>query len=357
MTHAVETPAQAGPAEWVDERTGVLLHQLTAGVEQARAFCETVPMWTDDGEYLLFHGQRNGNWTPHALYTKTGLVRSLLDEESSWCALDVEHGRLYYIHGHTLKVVSVGLAFRRVAVPREVTRLPDKIVGVVGGLSLDFKGDMLYAGMCLEADKRWGVVAYNFLARRWQMVKEVDFPVGSVQANPAISRMVMFCHDGEGDVPQRMWLVSATGAGLRPFYKETYNEWVTHEVWWGGIRALFTIHPYDDEHRRQTHGLLSADLASGRPTVHCQFEAWHCHGSPDGQWIVADDRQGTIWLVKAVTGQRRLLTRGHAGPNGETHPHPSFAPDGKSVVFTSARSGKEHVCQAMLPEWESLPEA
>jgi len=357
MTQAEKSQAQIVAGDCLDERTGARLRQLTLGVDEGRVFAQTASMWTDDGEYLLFDGCRNGKWTRHALYLKTGLTRSLLDEECTCCALDVDRGRLYYLAGNMLKVISVGLAFRRVAVPREVGPLPEGVSEVTGGLSLDSKGDMLYAGMCLEAGKRWGVVAYNFLARRWQMVKEVDFPVGAVQANPTISRMVMFCHDTEGDAPQRMWLVSATGAGLRPFYKETYNEWVLHEVWWGGIRALFTIYPYDDEHKRQTHGLLSADLASGRPTVHCQFDAWHCHGSPDGQWITADDRQGNIWLVKAAAGQRRLLTRGHVANGIECHPHPSFTPDSKSVIFTSARSGREHVWQAMLPEWESLPES
>ena len=141
----------------------------------------------------------------------------------------------------------------------------------------------------------------------------------------------------------------------RPFYKETYNEWVTHEVWWGGLRALFTIWPYDEEHKQKPHGVVSADLATGKPTVHAQFPAWHTHGSPDGQWIVADDFERNLWLIKAETNERRLLTQGHLGNGFDTHPHPSFTPDSKAVVFNSSRNGKEEIFMVDLPDWESLP--
>jgi oligogalacturonide lyase len=118
---------------------------------------------------------------------------------------------------------------------------------------------------------------------------------------------------------------------------------------------VFTVWPYDAEHTKKPHGVVSADLATGTPTVHAQFRAWHTHGSPDGQWIVADDFDRNLWLIKVATGERRLLTQGHLGKGFATHPHPSFTPDGKGVVFTSSRSGVESVFLVDLPAFESLP--
>ena len=152
-----------------------------------------------------------------------------------------------------------------------------------------------------------------------------------------------------------MWVLPSLDGEPRPFYKETYDEWATHEVWWGAGRAAFTIWPYDEEHRKLPHGLASADLATGTLIVHSQFPAWHVHGSPDGRFAVADDMKRNIWLVEVATQERRLLTQGHNGEGFQTHPHPSFTPDGKAVVFNSSHNGTEDICLAEIPEWTTLP--
>ena len=59
-----------------------------------------------------------------------------------------------------------------------------------------------------------------------------DFKIGHLQANPFVPGLILFCWETGGDAPQRTWLVRSDGSEKRPFYKETFNEWVTHEVWW-----------------------------------------------------------------------------------------------------------------------------
>ena len=168
----------------------------------------------------------------------------------------------------------------------------------------------------------------------------------------------MFCHETGGDAPQRTWVIQNNEKDPRPLYKETYGEWVTHEVWWGGDQVVFTVWPYDEEHTRKPHGILSADLATGQPTLHSQYRAWHVHGSPDGRWIVGDDFDRNIWLVRVETGERRLLTQGHLGEGCKTHPHPSFTSDSKGIVFNSSRNGNEDIFLVEIPDdWQSLPPA
>jgi len=341
--------------EYHDTRTGACVRNLTPNLERAQVIYPTHPMWTPNMEYFVFHAEYAGRSLPYARHMKTGYARPLIDEDIGASVLDPKNGRLYYLRRNEVRVISVSLAFRRMAAPRLVALLPAKVLRMEGVLSLDSKGDWLYAGAVLEEGRKWALVALHISSARWQMVTELDFRIGHVQANPWIASVIMFCHETGGDAPQRTWVVNANGAGLRPFYKETYNEWVTHEVWWGGLRALFTIWPYDEEHKQKPHGVVSADFATGKPTVHAQFPAWHTHGSPDGKWIVADDFDRNLWLIKAETNERRLLTQGHLGNGFDTHPHPSFTPDSKAVVFNSSRNGKEEIFMVDLPDWESLP--
>ena len=39
----------------------------------------------------------------------------------------------------------------------------------------------------------------------------------------------------------------------------------------------------------------------------------------------------------------------------QTHPHPRIAPDGKTIVFSSDRSGYENICSVEIADFESLP--
>jgi oligogalacturonide lyase len=352
---ALEPATKAHATEYRDERTGARVRDLTPGMAQANVVYQTHPMWTSGMEYLIFNAERGGKVLPHALQMKTGQARVIIEGDVGASVLDPRLGRLYCVMDKQIDALDVAAAFEGEAKPRKVADLPEKALRLEGGISLDSRGDLLYAGALLEEQKKWALFALNVANGGWRTVTEIDFRIGHVQANPAVPRVIMFCHETGGDAPQRTWVVNADGAGLRPFYQETYKEWVTHEVWWGGTRALFTVWPYDDEHKKQPHGVLTADLATGKPTVHAQFPAWHTHGSPDGQWIVADDFDRNLWLIRAESNERRLLTQGHLGKGFDTHPHPSFTPDSKAVVFTSSKSGRESIFMVDVPAWDSLP--
>jgi oligogalacturonide lyase len=145
------------------------------------------------------------------------------------------------------------------------------------------------------------------------------------------------------------------GGTPKPAYKETYDEWVTHEAWWGKDEAVFTVWPYDEKHLELPHGIFSVNVRDGKFTQHAQYKAWHTHGSVDKQWIVGDDFDRNLWLIRVADGERRLLTQGHKGEGFATHPHMSFTPDGASVVFSSSRNGSDSVFLVDVPEFESLP--
>lgn len=149
----------------------------------------------------------------------------------------------------------------------------------------------------------------------------------------------MYCWETGGDSEQRMWIVNADGRGNGPFYKETYDEWVTHEVWWGPKKALFTIWPKNKEMLKKPYGIAYIALQDRTLHILNQRKYWHVGGSPDGKWAVGDTFNGEIYLINGDTGKSKLLTQGHRPRGATVHPHPSFSPDGLSVLFCSEKNG------------------
>ena len=75
---------------------------------------------------------------------------------------------------------------------------------------------------------------------------------------------------------------------------------------------------------------------------------WHAAGSPDGNWVVADNWHGDIYLFNSRTTQPRPLSLGHRTYGGGPHPHVGWAPGSRRVVFTSNLRGNPDVCVALL---------
>lgn len=341
---------------YLDEKTGARVYTLTPGPSSDQVVYQTHPMWTPGMSHLVFLSNRSGAaFAPHVLEMKTGQIRPLIDEQSRIYALTWRSSTCYYFDARNLSVVDVMDAFEGRDKGRKIASLPAEYVQIAGGMSVDASGAVVYAGALLEAGKRWGLIACDLKRSEWRTVCTVEFPIGHVQANPFVQGQIMFCHETGGDAPQRMWYVNADGSKLRPFYKETYDEWVTHEVWWGPDHALFTIWPYDREHKEKPHGIACADRDTGTMEIIAQYPAWHTHGTSDHRWVMGDDFDRNIWLLNMAVKERRLLTQGHLGHGFDTHPHGSFTPDGQGIVFTSSRSGSEDVVLVEVSDWESLP--
>jgi oligogalacturonide lyase len=336
-----------------DDVTGARVFNLTPGSERDLVTYQTHSMWSAAGSHLMFSSDGGGGMQPHALDLGDGTVRRLSERVVASEVLARKSDRVYLVSERMIYAVHLAQAGGE----QEIADLPGYAERLSGGVSLDASEAVLFSGVAFEGEKSWGLIALDLSSGEWRRLVTVDFQVGHVQANPVRPGVVMFCHETGGDASQRMWVVEPDHESPRPFYKETYDEWVTHEAWWGADRAIFTIWPYDDAHRAQPHGILSADLATGTSTLHSQYPAWHTHGSPDRRWAVGDDFERNLWLVEIATGKRRLLTQGHNTKGFETHPHSSFTPDGKGVVFSSSRSGSEDVMMVEIPEWDSLPPA
>jgi oligogalacturonide lyase len=178
-----------------------------------------------------------------------------------------------------------------------------------------------------------------------------------------------FCPDDDslilyaGPLTDRVWVVNRDGTGNRRAYeREDRMQWVTHEVWLPGRRAIaFVDWP---------RGLRLIDLETGVAPWLSRFPAWHAAPDAAGRRFVCDTNfpDRGLHVIPLSTEAPRLLCASEASSEGahwagpfpyndgpvavearqHTHPHPRFSPDGKHVVFTSDRTGHAQIYEVEI---------
>jgi oligogalacturonide lyase len=186
----------------------------------------------------------------------------------------------------------------------------------------------------------------NIQTGKIDKVLDVPFNLGHLQANPWVSGEIIFCKETGGDADQRVWSVRADGTNFRPIYEETPDEWVTHETVTSPDELMFIISGGDMFRREKPTGIAVVDLRTRQMRLLGQtYETiqnsggnlggfWHCQGSPDGRWAVADTHSGKIILLNRANGEQILMSTGH--PMRPDHAHPVFSHDSKRILIQSA---------------------
>lgn len=340
---------------YVDLVTGARVYKIVTGGERNDIVYQTHPMWTPGMAHLVFNSAREGGgMRPYVLTLETGGMRPLLDAWPAGYALTQDGKTVVFVEDRAVRARDVADAAAGKGEARGLGELPPDVAALSGTLSVDATGGVLYAGVALHGEDAWAIMSMDLATGAWTTRAAVDFQVGHTQCHPTNPRYTLFCHETGGFAPQRMWLYDAVSGEHAPFYASRTKEWVTHEVWWGEDRALFTIWPYDDVRRAQPHGIAAVDLSGGNRRILARYPVWHTHGSPDGNWVLGDDFDRNLWLIHVDAGERRLLTQGHTSGDFKTHPHASFSPDSAGILFNSSRDGSEDIFYVPLPEWDSL---
>lgn len=329
---------------YVDSVTGIEITMLTTSPAKDNKIYQTHPNWTCDGRHVVFTSDRTGSNQYFALSVETGSIVQLTDDNGpgNVCLSRIKN-QMFYVSDRQIwdldieTILGLGEDKRRKGFRRRVAELPSN-ARLSGSMSLDCTEKEIYLGVQYD-QKSWRLLALDTGTGEFRKVIDSDFRVGHCQAHPSKSGLIMYCWETGGDSEQRMWIVRADGSNNEPFYKETYDEWVTHEVWWGSEKALFTIWPKNAEMLSKPHGVAYVTLRDRSLHILSQKKYWHVGASPDGKWAVADTFDGEIYLINGNTGRARLLTQGHRPGGASVHPHPSFSPDGLSILFCSERNG------------------
>ena len=327
-----------------DSVTDLEITMLTTSAAKDNKIYQTHPNWTADGRHIVFISERSGTNQHYAVSVTTGTIVQLTDDEQANNAcLSRTRNQMYYISDRKIWDVDIDSILyldeqkRKNTFRHKVADLPDNI-RLSGSVSVDSNGKDIYLGVQYDDDS-WALLTLNTHTGKFAKITDTDFRVGHCQAHPSISGLLMYCWETGGDSEQRMWIVNADGTGNGPFYKETYDEWVTHEVWWGPKKALFTIWPKNEEMLKKPYGIAYITLEDRALHILNQRKYWHVGGSPDGKWAVGETFDGEIYLINGDTREAKLLTQGHRPRGATVHPHPSFSPDGSSVLFCSEKNG------------------
>lgn len=188
-----------------------------------------------------------------------------------------------------------------------------------------------------------------------------------------------------GDPAPRMHVIRGDGSGLRCLYEHGNDEFVVHECFLTPETLAFVHWPF---------ALRTLDIPTGAVRDVARFNAWHIAPDRAGRRILCDTAHPDtgLQIVDVATGARQRVcasgasnggsqwrtsryalaedfaaaARQGAGDRGAalswmemkvdtvygpqwTHPHPSWSPDERHVVFTSDRSGTAQVYIAEVP--------
>jgi oligogalacturonide lyase len=371
------------PAESVresDARTHAAIRRITSAAATHHHPFFMVPAYDDAMQWTIFASERTGKPQIFAEVRATGKLLQLTERD------DVGDWSIHPSHDGHYVYFTAGTGGWRVHIPSgkeeqlmELTELvkPPAPEAASPGVTVVRAGARAPQGEVALREKgmvgaAMGTTALSHDDRYWA----IKFNVGKA-ANLAIidtqsgeSRIILtrdtvahlqFCPDDNnllfyaGPLTDRVWVINRDGTGNRRLYQRAPGEWITHETWIPGTRELaITDWP---------HGVRAIQVDTGAERRVCSFNAWHPVADRTGKRMVADTnfpdiglqlfnaRDGIGQPIPLAFPEASSMGAHWAGPfpyeNGpievyapqHTHPHPSFSPNGRYILYTSDRSG------------------
>lgn len=380
---------------YVDKITGIPITVLTTSPANDSKIYQTHPQWTSDGKYIIFRSDRSeGNHSQaFAVNEVTGEIIQITDDPGTGTgSLNIARKsmNLYFFRGQKgepKKLIELNLetlikdseseALKASgSYEHTIMTMPDSL-RESGGFTLDADEKYAYVGISHSKDFPEGPIDTALMRRRTGVaipqrpggIRKIDlstgeisnvintpFTMGHVQANPFVPGEIVYCNETGGDAPQRMWFVKADGTGNKPLYKETPDEWVTHEAWVDADHVYFNVMAHLPRLRTKPTGIFSINVRNDEVKILGQIDEgrgfWHCNGSSDGRWAVGDNFVGNIYLINCKTGERTLLTTDHKMK--PDHTHPTFSADNKRILIQSGylSDGKSlDLMTIKIPDW------
>ncbi|MBP2169402.1 oligogalacturonide lyase [Erwinia toletana] len=204
-----------------------------------------------------------------------------------------------------------------------------------------------------------------------QTIHQQHLWLGHPIYRPHDNSTVAFCHEGPHDlIDARMWLINEDGSNIRKVKDHAPGESCTHEFWVPDGSALIYVSYHKDRPDRQIcrfnpdtqhnevlmtmpacshlmsneNGTLLVGDGSGTPVDVQDTDGYTIDNDP---WLyVFDVAQRSYFRLAAHNSSWRVLN----GDRQVTHPHPSFTPDGRQVLFTSDYQGQPALYLAALPD-------
>ena len=336
-----------------DIKTGVTIWRMANHPSINHSLYFLNPSWTADGETVLFVSYRSGAPNLYMVHEESGEIVQVTDMENFHpisAYPDRSDRRVFFTAGEEVRVVDLESLEEEVLATFHGAR--------IGNCHLSSDGRMVVTAVRKVGSS--AIVVVRTDGSGADTVIEVSREVGHVQFCPVDSNVILY----SSDITQRMWLVHLDGSENRPLYAQRPDEWITHESWRGDSDQVIFVHwPY-------ALMIISKDSDKARPLA--RLNCWHPSSRADGSLMVCDTvhPDGGLQLIRPQTGEYEVFCYPESSSQGtqwpqsypatgkveentygpqRTHPHPSFSPDGRKVIYTSDRTGYSQVYVAILP--------
>lgn len=204
-----------------------------------------------------------------------------------------------------------------------------------------------------------------------KVIHEQQCYLGHPMYRPNDDKTMGFCHEGPHDlVDARMWFIDEDGTHLRKVKEHAPGEACMHEFWVPDGSQLIYVSYIKGEQARYIWGADPVTLEN-RMLMEMPPCA-HLMSNEDGSLLVGDgagqlgdvaDKEGHafepdpyihVFDMKTRTARKvcehNSTWKDYKGNHQATHPHPSFTPDNKRVLFSSDVTGKPALYLADLPQ-------
>lgn len=356
-------PAEA--IQYQDRLTGRSVRQITNHPSIHHHPFVYIPAFDDAMQWIVFVSHRTGRPQLFVEERSTGRLIQLTDRDdlNEWSIHPSHDGRFVYF--------TAGCGAWRI----NITTSEEECLVHFGNVPMIPPGMVADAmgTTTLSTDDRWWAVPVKVDAKArmhiidtstggCQPIFEANV-IGHPEFHPRDSTLLHYA----GAYHNRMWVVRRDGSEHRLVYERDVvkKEWIVHEIWNPLKQELLTVN--------WPHGIVGVDINDGTIRRVSDFPGWHLSIDREGHTMVCDTtwpdrglhkfnpqvRQDvpTTLCESASSNEGKHWETNHCpyddGPvkvyaPQHTHPHPNISPDGRSVVFTSDRSGHAQIYEVAL---------
>jgi len=347
-----------------DPKSGVLVRQVTSAPAIHHHPFFFVPAYDRAERFLFFVSHRGGRPQIMAEDRAAGELLCLTDRDdiAEWSVHpSPDGGRVYFTAGSAAWMVDTATGAEERLADFGAAEMREKgMVGAaMGTTALSASGDWWAVPVRTGARTRFHLI--DTRKGTSEVFLERD-TIGHPQFCPDDDDLILYA----GPLTDRVWVTDRSGARNRRVHeREDPLQWVTHETWIPGRKAIMFVD--------WARGLRRIDLASGAVDWLSRFPAWHAITDATGRRVVCDTNFPDIGmhlldLAGAPDAGADFLAWSHASSAGfhwagpfpyndgpvavyapqHTHAHPRFSPSGRHVVFTSDRDGHAQVYEITL---------
>ena len=349
-----------------DPRTGARVWQLTNHPSINHNLYFLTPSLTPDERWLVFASYRSGTVQFYRAAFPLGEIERLTDEPdvSGYSGtLSRDGGELYYTAEGRIQAVNLDT--------RQSRTLAEFPGGQLGECSLSADGRHVVTA--IRRGRRFGLVVAR-VERGGEVILELERTIIHPQFHPTDPTLIEYAQDPA----PRMWTVRADGSENTCLYEHGNDCFLVHETFLGDGDELIAV--------RWPYALCRFCFTTREISEIAAFNAWHICGSRDGRTVLCDTARPDLGLrlVDVATGEHRAICYPGSSCRGSqwdhdryalaedfaraqqaaerdqslswmemkadtvygpqwTHPHPSFSPTERWVIYTSDGTGHPQV--------------